>query len=74
MHGYSNTERDMKPAFLARGPDFVHTEVDSFRSVDIYPMVCSLMKISTCHGTEGKMEKPQLIANGKSMTKGIGIN
>ncbi|RUS90763.1 hypothetical protein EGW08_001474, partial [Elysia chlorotica] len=45
-HGYDNEERDMRPFFIAMGPDFKKDfSVKSFNSVDVYPLMCQLLGI-----------------------------
>ncbi|XP_063446163.1 bis(5'-adenosyl)-triphosphatase enpp4-like [Mytilus trossulus] len=45
-HGYDNRLNSMKPIFLARGPNIKENYItNTFRSIDIYPMVCHLLGI-----------------------------
>ncbi|CAC5402295.1 ENPP5 [Mytilus coruscus] len=45
-HGYDNRLDKMKPIFLARGPNIKENHIaDTFRSIDIYPMICHLLGI-----------------------------
>ncbi|XP_046561053.1 glycerophosphocholine cholinephosphodiesterase ENPP6-like [Haliotis rubra] len=45
-HGYDNALMSMKPIFLARGPNFkTNFTSDPIKNVDIYPLVCKLLKI-----------------------------
>ncbi|XP_046545241.1 glycerophosphocholine choline phosphodiesterase ENPP6-like [Haliotis rubra] len=45
-HGYDNRLMSMKPIFLARGPNFkTNFRSDPIKNVDIYPLVCKLLKI-----------------------------
>uniref|UniRef100_A0A673L9J9 Ectonucleotide pyrophosphatase/phosphodiesterase 7 n=1 Tax=Sinocyclocheilus rhinocerous TaxID=307959 RepID=A0A673L9J9_9TELE len=46
-HGYDNQALDMKPFFRAMGPDFQkNLEVGPFETVNIYPLMCHLLKIT----------------------------
>ncbi|GFS12361.1 ectonucleotide pyrophosphatase/phosphodiesterase family member 5 [Elysia marginata] len=46
IHGYDNEEKDMRPFFIATGPDFKKNyTVSSFDSVDVYPLMCQLLGI-----------------------------
>ena len=46
-HGYDNRLSSMKPIFLARGPNIKeHQIAPTFRSVDIYPMICKILGIT----------------------------
>lgn len=64
MHGYDNDEPTMRPAMLARGPDFKNSHLETFKSIEIYPMVCSLLKLKTCHGTDANNINAQGIVKG----------
>ncbi|XP_068198313.1 chloride intracellular channel protein 5b isoform X3 [Antennarius striatus] len=45
-HGYNNTLHSMQPVFMARGPNFRPGYVKtSMRSVDIYPLMCYILRI-----------------------------
>uniref|UniRef100_A0AAY5ERS7 AP3A hydrolase n=1 Tax=Electrophorus electricus TaxID=8005 RepID=A0AAY5ERS7_ELEEL len=45
-HGYSNQLRSMHPVFVARGPLFrAGYTKSSMRSVDLYPLMCSILGI-----------------------------
>ncbi|KAK3089043.1 hypothetical protein FSP39_000369 [Pinctada imbricata] len=46
-HGYDNRLMSMKPIFYAAGPNFKKNfKSDTFRNVDIYPLICELLGIS----------------------------
>ncbi|KAM7533305.1 hypothetical protein Aperf_G00000123950 [Anoplocephala perfoliata] len=46
MHGYNNSLPDMHPFLVASGPDIRNLgQVDTFHQVDIYALVCLLLKI-----------------------------
>ncbi|XP_055955788.1 ectonucleotide pyrophosphatase/phosphodiesterase family member 5 isoform X2 [Patella vulgata] len=46
QHGYDNRLLDMRPIFLAQGPNFKkNMTAHSINSVDIYPMICELLDI-----------------------------
>ena len=55
----------MKPTMLAWGPDFNATQVDTLQSIEIYPMVCSMLKLATCHGTDGTIDNSQEFVKSK---------
>ena len=43
-HGYNNSLQDMHPFFIAMGPGFREgAEVQTFKSVDVYPLMCHLL-------------------------------
>ncbi|ESO96943.1 hypothetical protein LOTGIDRAFT_214482 [Lottia gigantea] len=45
-HGYDNRLLDMRPIFVAQGPNFKDNyKTNSINSVDIYPMLCALLGI-----------------------------
>ncbi|XP_076873071.1 ectonucleotide pyrophosphatase/phosphodiesterase family member 5 [Brachyhypopomus gauderio] len=45
-HGYNSLLRSMQPVFVARGPSFrAGYTKDSMRSVDLYPLMCSILGI-----------------------------
>ena len=67
MHGYDNSNPDMKPTMLALGPDFKdNKQVDTLQSIEIYPMVCSMLKLTTCHGTDGTIDNSQEFVKSKA--------
>ncbi|RWS30998.1 ectonucleotide pyrophosphatase/phosphodiesterase family member 5-like protein [Leptotrombidium deliense] len=46
-HGYDNELLSMRPIFFARGPDFKNShKANVFDLVDIYPMLCHLLRIN----------------------------
>ncbi|KAH9504402.1 Ectonucleotide pyrophosphatase/phosphodiesterase member 5 [Bulinus truncatus] len=46
-HGYDNRLQDMHPFFIAMGPSFKKNfVVDTFDSVDIYPLMCHLLHLT----------------------------
>ncbi|KAF6027046.1 ENPP5 [Bugula neritina] len=62
MHGYDNSVADMKPAMLALGPDFKKQKsMNTFHANEIYPLVCSMLQLKNCHGSDGTMDNPQEI-------------
>ena len=65
MHGYDSNEVEMMTAMLASGPDFKRGKLEEIRSIDIYPLLCSLLKLNTCHGTDATIDVPQQMVNGK---------
>lgn len=47
MHGYSDKELSMNSIFIGKGPRFkIDYKSKSFRNVDIYPLMCEILKIS----------------------------
>ena len=45
-HGYDNRVSDMRPIFLASGPDIKRNFSSKvFQSVDIYPLICEVLEI-----------------------------
>lgn len=53
----------MRTIFVARGPDFaVNKKVESFENVNVYPMMCSLLKIK-CHSSNGSIENVRSLLN-----------
>lgn len=45
-HGWDNANMNMRPIFLAYGPDFKSGYVGKpFNNVDIYPLMCELLGI-----------------------------
>lgn len=46
-HGYDNKLLSMRPIFFAKGPDFkVNFTTDIFESVNVYPLLCHLLRIN----------------------------
>ena len=46
----------MRTIFVASGPDFkVNERVESFENVNVYPLMCRLLKIE-CHQNSGSAE------------------
>lgn len=46
-HGYDNDLLSMRPIFFAKGPDFkVNFTTDVFESVNVYPLLCHLLRIN----------------------------
>lgn len=45
-HGYNNSLPDMHPFFMATGPSLkINASVDIFNSVDLYPMMCAILRL-----------------------------
>ena len=44
-HGFDPQLPEMHAIFRAIGPDFRHCQVPHFRNVDVYPLLCHLLKI-----------------------------
>ncbi|XP_067930631.1 ectonucleotide pyrophosphatase/phosphodiesterase family member 5-like [Watersipora subatra] len=65
-HGFDNKNSDMKTTFLARGPDFkCGYKQDAMRSVDLYPLLCKLLDLQTCHASGGDITSTQnLLSDG----------
>ncbi|KAK3576513.1 hypothetical protein CHS0354_034187 [Potamilus streckersoni] len=56
VHGYNNSLSSMHPIFLAMGPGFKNgVSVDTFNNVDIYPLLCHLLKINP-HPNNGSLD------------------
>jgi len=48
LHGYENTEEDMKAIFLAKGPSFqkkVNFTLEPFANTELYDVMCRILKI-----------------------------
>jgi len=46
----------MMTTLIARGPDFKPGQKkDTIRSVDVYPMLCHILCLSTCHENNGSL-------------------
>lgn len=71
-HGYDNELMSMKPIFVARGPNFKKGfSSQPFNSVDIYPMMCTILGISDCPKVNGTMSYVQnLLTENKSEISG----
>lgn len=65
MHGYLNSVPSMLTTMIAKGPDFSKRTVESFNSWDIYPLICSLMDIDGCHGSDGDIEPARKFVKSK---------
>lgn len=44
-HGFDPTMQDMHALFRAIGPDFLHISIPHFKNVDVYPLLCKLLRI-----------------------------
>jgi len=54
MHGYDNNDDNMKSLMLGRGPNLnCGYRQGSMRAVDLYPLLCRLMSLQTCHTNAG---------------------
>jgi len=43
-HGFDNHNPNMRPYFIAHGPDFKHgVKIPPFHNVDLFPLICKLM-------------------------------
>lgn len=63
-HGFDNKHSDMKTTFIARGPDFkCGYKQETMRSVDVYPLVCKVLKLSSCHESRGVLERVSPLIN-----------
>ena len=59
-HGFDNKIDDMKTPFLARGPDFkCNHKQEQMKSVDVYPLLCHLLNLQTCHNSRGSLQSTQ---------------
>ncbi|KAF4796271.1 ectonucleotide pyrophosphatase/phosphodiesterase family member 3 [Turdus rufiventris] len=57
-HGYNNEFKSMEAIFLAYGPSFKDkTEVDAFENIEVYNLMCDLLRISPAenNGTHGSL-------------------
>uniref|UniRef100_A0A8C3TJ18 Ectonucleotide pyrophosphatase/phosphodiesterase 3 n=1 Tax=Catharus ustulatus TaxID=91951 RepID=A0A8C3TJ18_CATUS len=57
-HGYNNEFKSMEAIFLAYGPSFKEkTEVDAFENIEVYNLMCDLLRISPAenNGTHGSL-------------------
>lgn len=73
FHGYNNSIEAMRTIFIARGPDFkANKHVDAFENVNVYPLMCSLLKID-CHKSNGSINTFDNLLNGvPKLTVGLG--
>ena len=56
-HGYDNYLPNMRPFFMAQGPDFKSgVQVDPITNRDIYPLICDLLNI-TAAPNNGSMDR-----------------
>ena len=54
QHGYDNREDDMKTTLIASGPHFKSGyKQASMNSVDLYPLMCRILGLRTCHRSSG---------------------
>ena len=59
-HGYDNKEDDMKTTFIAYGPSFKSGEtLATMNSVDLYPLMCEVLELSSCHDSRGSLSKTE---------------
>ena len=59
-HGYDNKEDDMKTTFIAYGPSFKSGEtLETMNSVDLYPLMCEVLELSSCHDSRGSLSKTE---------------
>jgi predicted AlkP superfamily pyrophosphatase or phosphodiesterase len=54
-HGYDPTMMDMHAVFRAVGPDFLKVEWSHFPNVDLYPLLCQLLRITPA-SCDGKLD------------------
>uniref|UniRef100_A0A672UL67 Ectonucleotide pyrophosphatase/phosphodiesterase 3 n=1 Tax=Strigops habroptila TaxID=2489341 RepID=A0A672UL67_STRHB len=57
-HGYNNQFKSMQAIFLAYGPSFKdQTEVDAFENIEVYNLLCDLLRITPApnNGTHGSL-------------------
>lgn len=59
-HGFDNEISQMWPIFMARGPAFKkgYQHPGGIEQVDIYPLICDLLKIS-CEKHDGDLRRVQ---------------
>lgn len=66
-HGYDNTLDVMKPLFIAKGPDFKQgVVVEPILNVDIYPLICNLLKIEPS-ANNGSLSRAQSLLSAESV-------
>lgn len=59
----------MKTLMIARGPDFkCGYSQDRLQSVDIYPLMCHILRLNTCHNGPGKLSESAAMLNDKQST------
>ncbi|KAH9524996.1 Ectonucleotide pyrophosphatase/phosphodiesterase member 5 [Bulinus truncatus] len=64
-HGYDNEVQDMHPFFIAMGPSLKKGFViDSFLTVDIYPLMCHLLGIHPAPNNGSMKQVSQLLKDG----------
>ncbi len=56
VHGYDHEYGDMQAMFRAVGPDFRHIKRPHFRNVNIYPLLCHLLRIAQ-RANDGNLEE-----------------
>ncbi len=57
-HGYDSRELDMHGYFVASGPAFKkRTKVGPLKNIDIYPLICRVLKIEPNSATDGRLEQ-----------------
>lgn len=72
-HGYDNELLPMKPIFIAKGPAFRSNQtVAPIKSVDIYPLICHLLKINPSPNNGSLARASRLLKNLE--TKGSNSN
>lgn len=48
----------MKTMMVAQGPDFkCGHQLEEIRSIDVYPLVCHLLQLQTCHNSPGTLDR-----------------
>lgn len=57
MHGFDNSWMNMHGIFMAKGPMFKSRFlVGTVKNIDIYPLICHILRIIPNHGIDGKLE------------------
>lgn len=57
-HGYDSREKDMHGYFVASGPAFKKgAAVGPLKNIDIYPLICRVMKIVPNAAADGRLER-----------------
>ncbi|MFZ4619034.1 MAG: ectonucleotide pyrophosphatase/phosphodiesterase [Bacteroidota bacterium] len=57
-HGFDNHHMDMHGIFIASGPVFKKNYLTGMlKNIDIYPMLCKVLKIGPNSNTDGKLER-----------------
>lgn len=67
-HGFDPTYMDMHAIFRAVGPDFRHIALPHFKNVDVYPLLCRLLRIEPAKN-DGNLEEIKSMLNDEDPSK-----